>query len=202
VWAKPELEMLGSHFDRVRQAFADQFEPDAQGFVYRKYMKAAPIQVSVVERDRYINAFNRFTKYSAWGIGGGTVILGLSLAFYATTAGIDLPETVLYYGLGAIFVAFMAGYYWSWNLPARELRGRGTSGEARSRAEIRQRFLEKLTYGQIAASACAGAFLLLKINGTGNMLSGWHILWTGLAAALFTACAIQAFRKWRFGSQL
>ena len=193
--------MLGSHFDRVRQMFADQFEPDPQGFVYRKYMKGAPIQISAAERDRFIDTFNRYIKYAGWGIGLGTVILILSIAFYATAADVDLPETALYMGLGAIFVAFMAGYYWSWNLPARELRGRGKIGEARSRSEIRQLFLEKLTYGQIAAAASGGVILLLRVNASGDMFSGWNILWTGLAVALFILCAIQALHKWRFESQ-
>jgi hypothetical protein len=129
------------------------------------------------------------------------VILGLSLAFYATMAGTNLPEAVLYIGLGAILVAFMAGYYWSWNLPARELHGRATMGEARSRAEIRQLFFEKLTYGQIAVAAGAGVILILKANAGGKMFSGWNLLWTSFAAALFVLCAIQAFRKWRFESQ-
>lgn len=193
--------MLGSHFDRVRQMFADQFEPDAQGFVYRKYMKGAPIQVSSAERDRYITKFNRYLKYASWGMFGGLLFLGISLAIYATAAGIDLPDMPIYVGIGAIFVAFMAGYYWFWNLPARELRGRGTMGEGRSRAEIRQLFLEKLTYGQIAAGAGAGVVLLLRVKTSSDLLSGWNILWTGLAAALFILCAIQAFRKWRFESQ-
>ena len=39
--------------------FADQFEPNEQGFVYRKYMKGAPIQISAAERARYIDTFNR-----------------------------------------------------------------------------------------------------------------------------------------------
>ena len=181
--------------------FADQFEPDAQGFVYRKNMKGAPIQVSAAERDRYVNMFNRYIKYAAWGIVGGTIILIFSLAFYAIAAGINLPDAAIYFGLSTILVTFLAGYYWSWNLPARELRGRSSVGEARSRAEVRQLFLEKLTYGQIVAAAGAGVILLFKAHAGGNMLSGWNIPWTGLAVAFCILCAIEAFRKWRFESQ-
>jgi hypothetical protein len=193
--------MLGSHFDRVRQMFADQFEPDAQGFIYRKYMKGAPIQVNSAERDRYIATFNRYIKYASWGMFGGMLFLAVALAIYATARGIDLPDMAIYVGIGVIFVAFMAGYYWNWNLPARELRGRGPMGEARSRAEIKQLFLAKLTYGQIAAGASAGVVLLLKAHASGDMFSGWNILWTGMAAAIFILSAVQVFRKWRFESQ-
>ena len=46
------------HFDRVRQLFADQFEPEGTGFLYRKSIKGAPIRVTAVERDRFVAAFN------------------------------------------------------------------------------------------------------------------------------------------------
>jgi len=192
--------MTGS-FDRVRQMFADQFEPDAQGFLFRKYMKGAPIPVSTAERDRYIATFNRFTRYASWGIAGGTIFLIATIALYATIAGVALPDMALYLGLGASFVAYMAGYFWIWNLPMRELRDRGAIGEARSRAEIKQLFLEKTTYGQIAASAGVGIVLLIRSQSNGGLLSGWNLLWAGSGAALLVLCAIQAFRKWRFETQ-
>lgn len=130
-------------YDRVRQSFADQFEPNGQGFLYRKYMKSAPIRVSAAERDRYIAAFNRYIRYASWGTGGGTVLLAFSLIGYAAAAGVDLPEAAFYWGIGAILVASMVGYYWYWNLPARELRDRGAVGETRSRAEVSRLLLEK-----------------------------------------------------------
>lgn len=181
--------------------FADQFEPNEKGFVYRKYPSGAPIQISTPERDKYINAFNRYIKYSAWGLGAGTVILIFSVALYATVTDIDLPETSLFVGFGTIFIAFMSGHYWYWNLPARELRHRVPIGKARSRTEIRNLFFQNLTYGQLATGAGAGVILLLKARAGGDMLSGWNIGWTGLAVSLFLLCAIQSVRKWRFDTK-
>jgi len=192
--------MFGNHFDHIRQMFADQFEPEGQGYIYRKHMKGRPIQVSIAERDKYISAFNRFLKYSHWGIAGGTVFLSVLLVIYAVVAGVDLPEMAVYVGLGAILATFMAAYFWTWNLPTRELRERASTGETRSREEIKRLFLKRLTYGQIAAAAGAGVFLILKARAGGNMLSGWNILWTFLAIALLILSAVQAFRKWRFES--
>jgi hypothetical protein len=190
--------MVGSHFDWARAMFADQFEADTQGFVYRKHMRGAPIQVSAAERDRYIAFFDTFLKYGSWGLTGGILALAIFLVFHATVTGIAPSDMATYGGLGIISGAFMSGYYWAWNLPARELRGRGTVGGARSRAEIRRLFLAKLTYGQIAAVAGAGVILLLKAHADGDFFSGWNALWTGLAIATFVLSAIQAFRKWRF----
>ena len=192
--------MIGN-FDQVRQSFADQFEPDAQGFLYRKYMKGAPIRVSAAERDRYVATFNRYTRYASWGVIGGIMLLALFLAFYFAVAGGNVPDMAFYLGLGAIVVAFMVGHFWVWNLPARELRGRGTAGEARSSAEVRRLFLEKTTYGQIATGAGVGVALFFRIQSSGNMLSGWNLFWAGAGVVLLILSAIQAFRKWRSESQ-
>jgi hypothetical protein len=113
---------------------------------------------------------------------GGTIFLAVPIVLYAATAGFTLPQMALYLGLGAIFVAYMAAHFWIWNLPMRELRDRGTSGEARSRAEVKQLLLEKTTYGQIATIAGAGIVLLLKSQSNGGMLSGWNPFWAGLGA--------------------
>jgi hypothetical protein len=193
--------MLGNQgFERVRQMFADQFEPDGKDYIYRKHMKGAPIQVSTSERNRYIASFNTYIKYGSWSIIGGTIILGVSLAFYAVETATDLSDIALYVGLGSITVAFMVGYYWAWNLPVRELRGRGTVGEARSRAEIKRLFLAKLTYSQIAAGAGTAVLLLIKVVWKEDSLSGWNLVWLILAAIILVMAAVQAFRKWRFDS--
>jgi hypothetical protein len=192
---------MHGNYDRLRGMFADQFEPDGQGFVYRKSLRGAPVQVSAAERDRYIDLFNRFTKYAAWCIGGSTAALGLSVAAYATAARAELPTTILYCGLGAIVLAFLAANHWIWNLPARELRSRQVTGVARSRAEMRKINLQYRSYGQIAISAGAAVYLLLRFNSNGDMLSGWHLLWTVLAAIGLILCASQVFLKWRVESR-
>jgi hypothetical protein len=187
--------------DHIQQMFADQFEPDGNNFVYRKFQKGAPVQVSAVEHDRYIETFNKHLKYGYWGGVGGMVVLIIVIAAYAFEVAVDVPELALYIGLGAIFTAFMGAYYWAWSAPARELRGRGTVGEARSRAEIRRLFLAKMTYGQIAAAVGAAAVLLLRIGSKKDLFSGWNRLWLVVAAIIVVCAAVQAFRKWRFESE-
>jgi hypothetical protein len=191
----------GSNFDRSRKMFADQFEPDGQNFLYRKYMRGAPVRVSAAERDRYAATFDRFLKYQFWGMAAGIVVLTASVVSYAVVTNVDLPVMALYAGLGAILAAFMAGHFWIWNFPARELRGRPTIADTRSRAEMKRLYLERLTYGQIATAAGAAIVLLLRFRSGGSLLSGWNLLWTGMAAVMLVLCAVQAFRKWRLESK-
>ena len=181
--------------------FADQFEPDGQNFIYRRSMKGAPIPVSAAERDRYIGVYAKFQKYSFWGTAIGTGVLIISFATYAVAIGVEPPMMTIYIGLGAIVAVSMAGHYWSWNLPARELRDRGVVGEARSRAETRRLVLARMTYGQIAIGAGAGIFFLLKARSGGDMFSGWNLFWTCFAIAALILSAVQAFRKWRLESR-
>jgi hypothetical protein len=186
--------------DLVRQMFADQFEADGNDFLYRKFLKGAPIRVSASERDRYVATFNRHMKYLIWGILGVTVVVCTAPTLYAIQTGTNVWDAANYAGIGLIGAAFMADYVWAWNFPARELRGRPTVGDARSRAQTRQLLLGRTTYGQIAAGAAIAVFLLARLGIHKDMLSGWNILWAVLAVFILAAAAILAFRKWRLGS--
>jgi len=186
--------------DLARQMFADQFEPDGDDFLYRKSLKGAPIRVSASERDRYVATFNRHMKYRFWGIGGGMAVVCTAAIFIAVQTGTKVWDAAIYAGVGLIGVAFMADYFWAWNLPARELRLRPTVGDARSRAQMRQLLLARMTYGQIAGGAGFAVFLLARLWIQKDMLSGWNILWAVLAVFMLAATAIQAFRKWRLDS--
>ncbi len=54
------------NLDRVRDLFADQFEPSGDGFLYRKSMKGAPIPVSRDERERFDADFHRRLRKLMW----------------------------------------------------------------------------------------------------------------------------------------
>ncbi len=185
------------HFDRVREVFADQFEEHGSGFLYRKSSKGAPIPVSAAERDRYVARFNRYIKYASWSVLGSIVLL----AFYAAATHVDVRGEAMFYGVAAIVAAFLASYYWSWTLPARELRDRGAVGERRTRAEAMRLYLARMTYGEFAIIAGAGVFALLKARAHGDMFSGWNLFWTGLGITALVVTAVQAFRKWQLESR-
>jgi hypothetical protein len=82
-------------WDRARQAFADQFEQDGSGFVYRRSQKGAAIRVSAEEHDRFIGEFNSNLRRANWIIYVGlTLVLGGIIAL-SLLSGSDLSEATI-----------------------------------------------------------------------------------------------------------
>lgn len=182
--------------EQLKTSFADQFEADGDGFLYRKEQKGPAIRVNAGEREDFIKAYGRALRYSIWVIAVGTVfvIIGTVLLW---------PEMldhqwVLYVALFGM-VAVAAGFQlWSRYAPARALRDRLPAKPARSNAEITRRSLTKLTYGQLAIGALAAPFVVWNASRRQDVLHGGGLFWTLAGAALFALVAVQAFRKWRF----
>jgi len=114
--------MIG--FERQRQMFAAQFEPRGDGFVYRKHTVGEPIEVSAAQRDRYIAAFEKFTRQGFWAIVACASLLLAVLVAYSFTTGTEVPDTVFYAAFAVMFAVYVVGYQRAWNLPSRELNGR------------------------------------------------------------------------------
>jgi len=185
-------------FDKVREAFANQFEPDGDHFIYRRYMKGAPVRVSAAERDEFIRAFDRFIRFGQWGIFVGTIALLLGVVAYSMQSDQDLSGGAAWLVLGIVLMAYMPVYYWAWNRPARQLRDRQPIGAPRSRAEMRARMFSKMTYSQLMQGAGMALVVPIIASRLGNLLVGWNRLWLVMAGLLLLLMAIQAFRKWRF----
>jgi hypothetical protein len=131
--------MFGNpHFDRIRKMFVDQFEPDGDGFLYRKSLKGAPVRVSFAERDDFITSFNRRLRYSTWSIFPATLVLIGLLVWLVPDADSAAAKVAMYVGIGLILIPFLGGYYWAWNAPSRELRGRSPEGAALSKEEVKR----------------------------------------------------------------
>lgn len=192
---------LNSHFDRVRQLFADQFSADPRGFIYRKGQKGASIRVSEIERDQFVERFNRRLRYATWSIFPATVGLILLLVWLIPDA--DSPEgkIAVWVGIAAILVPFMAIYYWAWNAPSRELGRRSPEGSALTKGEARALAFSKITYGQLALAALMGAGLIWKRSTETDVFHGWGVAWLVFGAALIILAGVQAIRKWRFSQQ-
>jgi hypothetical protein len=186
------------HFDRVRQMFTDQFEPNGGSFLYRKSMKGAPIRVSEAERDEFVTTFNRRLRYSMWSIVPATVILIFLLVWLVPDTDSTAGHVAMWIGIAAVIAPFLGGYYWAWNAPARELERRPQEGAARSREEVRQLMFSKMTYGQLGFAALAGLALVWKVSADTDVFHGWGMLWLIFAGLLIVAAGIQAFRKWRY----
>jgi len=114
--------MIG--FERQRQMFAAQFEPHGDGFAYRKHSVGEPIQVSAADRDRYVAAFEKFTRKGFWSIVTAALVLLAALVAYSFATGSQVPDIIFYAAFGAMFAVYVVGYQRVWNLPSRELNGR------------------------------------------------------------------------------
>ncbi len=121
-----------AHLELIRQSFADQFEPEGDGFLHRKHSKAAPIRVSAAEHDRFVATFVRRLQYLHWTTIAGIFAVSFALTVLSTrSSGIATWLIPL-----AALSMFVAAYLWMWNAPARELRERLPVGEPRSRDDV------------------------------------------------------------------
>jgi uncharacterized integral membrane protein len=186
------------HFDRVRQVFADQFQPDGGGFLYRKSMKGAPIRVSEAERDDFVKAYNRRLRYLMWAILPATLILILLLVWLVPDTDSADSKVATWVGLAATIALFGMVHHWAWNAPARELERRPQEGAALSKDKARQLMFSRISYGQLGFAPLAGVALVWRASADTDVLHGWGLLWLIFAGLVIAAAAIQALRKWRY----
>jgi len=115
--------MIG--FERQRKMFAAQFEPDGVGFLYRNHTIGEPISVSAAERERYVAAFDKFTRHGFWAMIAGAALLLAIFLLYSMTTQREVPDSISWSAFGVMIVLYMAAYLRAWNFPLRELQRRG-----------------------------------------------------------------------------
>src|ERR1700681_1582256 len=113
--------MIG--FERQRQMFAAQFEPEGEGYIYRTHTVGEPIPVSAADRDRYVANFERFTRQGFWAILIAAILLLAGLVAYSFVTKTQVPDLVFYVAFGGMFAVYIVGYQRAWNLPVRDRRG-------------------------------------------------------------------------------
>lgn len=117
--------MIGiTGFERQRQMFAAQFQPDGVGFLYRNHTIGEPIPVSAAERERYIARFTKFTRHGFWTMIAGAALLLASFVVYSITTKNEVPDSIAWSAFGLMVAVYMAAYLRAWNFPARDLRQR------------------------------------------------------------------------------
>jgi hypothetical protein len=190
--------MFGNaHFDRLRQAFADQFSDGGHGVIYRKYQKGAPVRVSKLERDRFVAAFDKRIRHAMWSIVPATVGLILLLVWLTPDADSPAAQIAMWGGIAAILLPFTAIFYWAWGAPSRELERRTPEGPAFTKKEARALALSKITYGQLAIVALMGMGLVWKMSTKVDVFHGLGQVWLFCGAALVVIAGVQAIRKRR-----
>jgi hypothetical protein len=185
--------MSGSSWDRMIQSFANRFEPDGDGFLYRRSMKAAPIRVSAAERDAFVAQFKRQLPWLHWGIIAAVVLLIIGDVLFERRS----ASIALYVGTGLIVALVTGGTMYLWAAPQRALADRPPVGPPRSGDEARRFAFRKKPWSKFLAG---GAFLgvtLYRIGVKPHAFEGWGVLWLVAIGMGFMLLAVQAFRKWR-----
>lgn len=182
---------------RVRQTFADQFEPDGANFIYRRSQKGEAIRVSAEERSKFIEEFNRNLGRTKWIIYLGMALVLGGIIGFSLIKRTELSQGAIFVGIG-LAIPYFAFYRWAWAAPTRDLGGRTPIAGERSTDEVRRIRFGRITYGQLASAAFGGAMVPLIGSARQDVFSGWNRLWLVFGAGLILFAAVQAFRKWRF----
>jgi len=137
---------------------------------------------------------------------GALIVSVIAFVVYGIQSGADISKNdgsldwIFVAGMLSIAAVFIEARMWAWQAPSRELRGRGTEGVARTRAETRRIMLRKTRYGQLIAGVGFVAVGLFRLSVKTDLFSGWNRLWLVFAAAVVIMAAASAYLKWRFES--
>jgi hypothetical protein len=188
---------------RAQRLFAEQFEPDGNGYLYRRSCEGAAIRVTADERDRFVIAF-KYSLLSAMRIlyaGVGLLMIGLVLVARSDPGRSfnSIPSMIAIVGACLIVsIPYFLHYWWIWRAPARELRGRAPVAPERSSKEMRQHRQARLTWRQLGLATLGALLLATPTVRREQLYPGWNHFAFRAAALLFLLIAVQALRKWRF----
>jgi hypothetical protein len=188
---------------RADRLFAQQFEPDGDGWVYRRSRKGAAFRLTAYERNRFVREFSGSRRGSEWILyaGAGPLMVGMIvLAKYRPDISLSSMSSLVAI-LAALFVLgipYALRLRWIWNAPIRELRGRAPIAVERSPAEMRRVRLARLTYGQLALGAFVALVIAIPDPPRERRFPGWNHFALAVGFVVLLLVAVQTFRKWRF----
>lgn len=183
------------HSSRARDLFADQFEGEGSGFVYRRGGRGAPVRVSAEERDEFIAAFGRSSRRLTWALVGAVVLVVVALSARRSS-----DDHLLIVSTVALCLLFMLLFHRIWNAPARALRGRPVIGSKRSRSEMRDRMAERTRWQDLIFMALV--IPLAAVNYAAaekGSLGRWF--WLALLIVAPISLGTLAWRKWRLAGR-
>jgi hypothetical protein len=181
-----------------RSSFAEQFEADGDGYLYRKFRKGAPVRVTARERNDFVATFERRYKSAYLTMVIGLFILMVAMVTIAFAAGYDLEKYVVYSVLTCWSSLFLFAHYRIWNAPARALGRRPKLGGERSRAEMRNIMIAEESYLKFVGLLVLFLMLLLNLATQSEPLGYFDMALMTLYIVMIPITAWLILRKWRF----
>ncbi len=185
--------------DRLYQQFADRFEADGDGYIFRNNLQAAGMRTTTAERDQFVVEYKRSLRWLTWGSAALILPPLLGVLVAASMMGINLPSWIGFLVSAPVLAAFVISSRWIWNAPVRALRGRLPVTQERSKEDARRLAFRRMTLGQLGSAVLLEAIVFWRLAATHNLLAGWNWLWLAAAVAFLVLIAVQAVRKWRAG---
>ena len=192
--------MAWTNSGRAFEGFDAQFEPNGDGFLYRRSLKGAPIRVSAAERDRFSAAYRRIFRRLIWGTAAAILALLAAVMAPAFMSNRDPPQILIFATMAVGLLPMLLIHHRLWNAPARELRGRSVVGRERSRSEASHVWLSRLSWAQFGATLLVVPVLLFKVSFAFDIWHGWGRLWLLFAGIIAMMLVYQAIRKWQISA--
>lgn len=184
--------------DLLKKSFADQFEQQGDRLVFRKNLKAAPVEVTPAERDFLVRQFDRHLTWLGVLTAALTVLVILGISVFTIQTNAVFSQPLAFLAVALILAPVMAAGVWVWDAPGRVIAGRSSVGQARTPDEMKRLGMARLTWARLGGLAFLGFATLLRIDWHKSVVAGSNLGWLSLSVFLVGVSLIQSFRKYRY----
>ena len=184
--------------DLIKKTFADQFDQQGDRLVFRKNLKAAPVEVTPVERDFLVRQFDRHVIWLGVLTAALTVLVIVGIGVFTFQTNTVLSQPLAFLAVALILAPVMAAGVWVWNAPGRVIAGRSSVGQARTPDEMKRLGMARLTWARLGGVAFLGFATLLKIDWHRGLAAGSNLGWLSLSVFLVGVSLIQSVRKYLY----
>jgi hypothetical protein len=186
------------HLARVKEAFAAQFIHARDGYIYRQGRRGPGINVTGVERDGFVAAFDRAVVRLAWGMVLAAIVMFGGLAIFPVSMPPPLQGNEEGAATALLAVLFMLAWWRIRNAPARALARRAQIDQGVSGADFRRASLVAMSWSILVVAALFQIALILRValfepDPFGREQWSYY----GIATVGLTGMAVIAWLKWR-----
>ncbi len=186
------------YFQDAREGFAAQFNQETGSIVYRKNGVGEGFIVSVKEREKFIEDYNKFLSRQRWYM--FIIVPFLFLTIVPFSLALDLDQS----GFGILFVIYLSGLtawairsnYSAFAAPATALANRQTSGPNVTQSQARRDWLKKRDWSTFVLGPAAALLISYKMDVFEAPFALDRIFWTIMSIGILLLFAVQAVRKW------